>query len=98
MVVHYAGVACEMDAIMEIAGRHELLVIEDDAQGMGSSYKGRPLGSIGHLAAVSFHETKNIISGEGGALLVNSADISERAEMIQGERHQPGPVFQRPGG
>ena len=83
VVVHYAGVACEMDAIMEIAGRHGLLVIEDDAQGMGSSYKGRPLGSIGHLAAVSFHETKNIISGEGGALLVNSAHFSERAEMIR---------------
>jgi dTDP-4-amino-4,6-dideoxygalactose transaminase len=83
VVVHYAGVACEMDAIMAIANRHNLLVIEDDAQGMGSSYKGRPLGSIGHLAAVSFHETKNIISGEGGALLVNSPRFSERAEMIR---------------
>lgn len=83
VVVHYAGVACEMDAIMEIANRHKLLVIEDDAQGIGSSYKGRPLGSIGHLAAVSFHETKNIISGEGGALLVNSPRFSERAEMIR---------------
>jgi dTDP-4-amino-4,6-dideoxygalactose transaminase len=83
VVVHYAGVACEMDTIMEIAGRHGLLVIEDDAQGMGSSYKGRPLGSIGHLAAVSFHETKNIISGEGGALLVNASRFSERAEMIR---------------
>ncbi len=83
MVVHYAGVACEMDAIMAIANRHNLLVIEDDAQGMGSSYKGRPLGSIGHLAAVSFHETKNIISGEGGALLVNSSRFSERAEIIR---------------
>jgi dTDP-4-amino-4,6-dideoxygalactose transaminase len=83
VVVHYAGVACEMDAIMEIAGRHDLLVIEDDAQGMGSSYKGRPLGSIGHIAAVSFHETKNIISGEGGALLVNSPHLIERAEIIR---------------
>jgi dTDP-4-amino-4,6-dideoxygalactose transaminase len=83
VVVHYAGVACEMDAIMAIANRHNLLVIEDDAQGMGSSYKGRPLGSIGHLAAVSFHETKNIISGEGGALLVNSPRFTERAEMIR---------------
>ena len=83
VVVHYAGVACEMDTIMEIANNHKLLVIEDDAQGMGSSYKGRPLGSIGHLAAVSFHETKNIISGEGGALLVNSPQFSERAEMIR---------------
>ena len=83
VVVHYAGVACEMDTIMEIANKHKLLVIEDDAQGLGSSYKGRPLGSIGHLAAVSFHETKNIISGEGGALLVNSPQFSERAEMIR---------------
>jgi dTDP-4-amino-4,6-dideoxygalactose transaminase len=83
VVVHYAGVACEMDTIMAIADRHKLLVIEDDAQGIGSSYKGRPLGSIGHLAAVSFHETKNIISGEGGALLVNSPRFSERAEMIR---------------
>ena len=83
VVVHYAGVACEMDAIMAIAGRHDLLVIEDDAQGMGSSYKGRPLGSIGHIAAVSFHETKNIISGEGGALLLNSPHLSERAEIIR---------------
>jgi len=82
VAVHYAGVACEMDTIMEIANRHRLLVIEDNAQGLGSSYKGRPLGSIGHLAALSFHETKNIISGEGGALLVNSAKFSERAEMI----------------
>ena len=83
VVVHYAGVACEMDAIMEIAERHGLLVIEDDAQGMGSSYKGRPLGSIGHLAAVSFHETKNIISGEGGALLVNAPRFIERAEVVR---------------
>lgn len=83
VAVHYAGVACEMDTIMEIAGRHGLLVIEDDAQGMGSSYKERPLGSIGHLATVSFHETKNIISGEGGALLVNSPRFIERAEMIR---------------
>jgi dTDP-4-amino-4,6-dideoxygalactose transaminase len=83
VVVHYAGVACEMDTILEIADRNQLLVIEDDAQGIGSSYKGRPLGSIGHLAAVSFHETKNIISGEGGALLVNSSNFSKRAEMIR---------------
>lgn len=80
--VHYAGVACEMDAIMDIARRHNLLVIEDAAQGVMSSYKGRPLGSIGHLAAMSFHETKNIISGEGGALLVNAPEYAERAEII----------------
>jgi dTDP-4-amino-4,6-dideoxygalactose transaminase len=83
VVVHYAGVACEMDTIMDIARRHELLVIEDNAQGLGSSYKNRPLGSIGDLAAISFHETKNIISGEGGALLVNSSRFGERAEMIR---------------
>jgi dTDP-4-amino-4,6-dideoxygalactose transaminase len=81
--VHYAGVACEMDAIMEIADRHGLLVIEDAAQGVLSTYKGRPLGSIGHMAAFSFHETKNLISGEGGALLLNDERFVERAEMIR---------------
>lgn len=83
VVVHYAGVACEMDTIMAIARRHELLVIEDNAQGLGARYKNRPLGSIGDLATLSFHETKNIISGEGGALLVNSSHFSERAEVIR---------------
>lgn len=81
--VHYAGVACEMDTIMAIAARHHLLVIEDAAQGILSTYKGRPLGSIGHMAALSFHETKNIISGEGGALLVNDPRFAERAEIIR---------------
>jgi dTDP-4-amino-4,6-dideoxygalactose transaminase len=81
--VHYAGVGCEMDVIMDIAQRHGLLVIEDAAQGIMSSYKGRPLGSIGHMAALSFHETKNIISGEGGALLINDPRFSERAEIIR---------------
>ena len=81
--VHYAGVACEMDTIMEIAERHNLIVIEDAAQGIESNYKGRPLGSIGHLATLSFHETKNIISGEGGALLVNDPEMCERAEIIR---------------
>jgi dTDP-4-amino-4,6-dideoxygalactose transaminase len=81
--VHYAGVGCEMDAIMGIAAHHNLLVIADAAQGIMSSYKGRPLGSIGHLAALSFHETKNIISGEGGALLVNDPELAERAEIIR---------------
>lgn len=81
--VHYAGVSCEMDTIMEIARRHNLLVIEDAAQGIMSTYKGRPLGSIGHMAALSFHETKNIISGEGGALLINDPRFVERAEMIR---------------
>ncbi len=81
--VHYAGVACEMDTIMEIAKRHNLLVIEDAAQGMMSRYKGHALGSIGHLGAYSFHETKNIISGEGGALLINDNRLISRAEIIR---------------
>lgn len=81
--VHYAGVACEMDKIMEIANKHNLLVIEDAAQGISSTYKGRPLGSIGHLAAFSFHETKNVISGEGGALIINDQRFIERAEIIR---------------
>jgi dTDP-4-amino-4,6-dideoxygalactose transaminase len=81
--VHYAGVACEMDAIMSIAQTHGLLVIEDAAQAILARYKGRPLGSIGHMAALSFHETKNIISGEGGALLVNDPVFVERAEIIR---------------
>lgn len=81
--VHYAGVACEMDSIMDIARRHNLLVVEDAAQGVMSSYKGKPLGSIGDLAAVSFHETKNVISGEGGALLVKNPRFAERAEIIR---------------
>jgi dTDP-4-amino-4,6-dideoxygalactose transaminase len=83
VAVHYAGVACEMDTIMGIASRHNLLVIEDAAQGIMSTYKGQALGAIGHMGAYSFHETKNIISGEGGALLVNSDKFSERAEIIR---------------
>jgi dTDP-4-amino-4,6-dideoxygalactose transaminase len=82
-VVHYAGVACEMDAIMEIARRRKLMVIEDAAQAIMSTYKGRPLGTIGELGALSFHETKNIISGEGGALLCRDAELAERAEIIR---------------
>jgi dTDP-4-amino-4,6-dideoxygalactose transaminase len=81
--VHYAGVACDMDLIMEIAGRHHLFVIEDAAQAIDSYYKGKPLGSIGHLAAFSFHETKNIISGEGGMLVINEERFAERAEIIR---------------
>jgi len=81
-VVHYAGVSCEMDEIMAIAQRHNLLVIEDAAQGYEAYYKGRPLGSIGHFAAMSFHETKNVISGEGGALFVNDAAYTDLAEII----------------
>jgi len=81
--VHYAGVACEMDTIMAIARDHNLLVIEDAAQGIMATYKGRPLGSIGDLGCYSFHETKNIISGEGGALLINSPAFADRAEIIR---------------
>lgn len=81
--VHYAGVACEMDAIMAIAERHGLMVIEDAAQGVMASYKGKPLGSIGDLGCYSFHETKNVISGEGGALLVNAPQFIQQAEIIR---------------
>jgi len=81
--VHYGGVGCAMDAIMEIAKKNDLTVIEDAAQGTMSSYKDRPLGGIGHMAALSFHETKNIISGEGGALLLNDPEYIDRAEIIR---------------
>ncbi len=80
--VHYAGVACDMDHIMEIANRHNLLVVEDAAQAIDSYYKGRPLGTIGHLSAFSFHETKNVISGEGGMLGINDERFIRRAEII----------------
>ncbi len=82
VVVHYAGVAAEMDAILSIAESAGLFVIEDAAQGVMCSYKGRALGTMGHLGAFSFHETKNVISGEGGALLVNDPRLVERAEVI----------------
>jgi dTDP-4-amino-4,6-dideoxygalactose transaminase len=82
VVVHYAGVACEMDAIMAIAEEHRLTVIEDAAQGVMASYRGRALGAIGHLGAFSFHETKNLISGEGGAMLVNDERFKDRAEIL----------------
>ncbi len=81
--VHYAGVACEMDSIMMVAERHGLAVVEDAAQGIMSSYKGCALGSIGSLGAYSFHETKNVISGEGGSLLVNDREMASRAEVIR---------------
>ena len=91
--VHYAGVACEMDAIMDIAGRHGLKVVEDAAQGVMSSYKGQALGGIGDLGAFSFHETKNVISGEGGALLVNDPDMVMRAEIIREKGTDRGRFF-----
>jgi dTDP-4-amino-4,6-dideoxygalactose transaminase len=85
--VHYAGVACDMDIIMDVANRHNLFVVEDAAQAIDSFYTGkdgikRPLGGIGHLAAFSFHETKNIISGEGGMLVINDPQFAKRAEII----------------
>lgn len=82
-VVHYAGVSCEMDTIMSIASRHGLAVVEDAAQGIYSSYRGRPLGTIGDIGCLSFHETKNVISGEGGALLLRDPALTERAEIIR---------------
>ncbi len=81
--VHYAGVACEMDTIMDIAHRHGLMVVEDAAQGVMSSYKGRPLGTIGDFGCYSFHETKNYSMGEGGALLINNAAFIEKAEILR---------------
>ena len=81
--VHYAGVSCEMDTIMAIASKHGLKVVEDAAQGVMATYKGKALGSIGSLGTYSFHETKNVISGEGGALLVNDPELAGRAEIIR---------------
>jgi dTDP-4-amino-4,6-dideoxygalactose transaminase len=80
--VHYAGIACDMDMIMNIANRHNLFVVEDAAQAIDSFYNGRPLGSIGHLGAFSFHETKNIIAGEGGMLAINDDRFLRRSEII----------------
>jgi len=81
--VHYAGMSCDMDAIFDIAERHKLMVIEDAAQGLCASYKGRPLGTIGALGTFSFHETKNIVAGEGGALVVNDPKLLDRALTIR---------------
>ena len=81
--VHYAGVACQMDVIMAIAKKHNLLVIEDAAQGVNATFNGQYLGTIGHLGCYSFHETKNFISGEGGALVINDSRFVERAEIIR---------------
>lgn len=83
VVVHYAGVSCDMDSIMEIAAVHGLWVIEDAAQGLMSKYKGRSLGTIGHMGTFSFHETKNYTCGEGGALIINDRSLVDRAEILQ---------------
>ena len=82
VALHYAGVGCEMDSIVEVAERHKLSIVEDAAQGLLAGYRGRPLGSFGQLGALSFHETKNLISGEGGALLINDPRYVERAEIL----------------
>jgi dTDP-4-amino-4,6-dideoxygalactose transaminase len=81
--VHYAGIACDMDAIMALADKYNLFVVEDAAQAVDSYYKNKPLGSFGHLAAFSFHETKNVISGEGGMLVINEEKFIKRAEIIR---------------
>jgi dTDP-4-amino-4,6-dideoxygalactose transaminase len=91
--VHYAGVSCEMDAINAIANRHNLRVVEDAAQGMMASYKSRPLGALGDLGSFSFHETKNVTSGEGGSLLVNDPDLVLRAEIIREKGTDRGRFF-----
>ncbi|MCR5577528.1 MAG: dTDP-4-amino-4,6-dideoxygalactose transaminase [Oscillospiraceae bacterium] len=83
VAMHYAGVACEMDTIMDVARRHGLLVVEDAAQAVMSTYKGRPLGTIGDIGCYSFHETKNYSMGEGGALVLNRPELVERAEILR---------------
>jgi dTDP-4-amino-4,6-dideoxygalactose transaminase len=91
--VHYAGVSCEMDSIVEIAQRHNLRIVEDAAQGVMASYKGRALGAIGDLGSFSFHETKNIISGEGGSLLVKDTELVLRAEIMREKGTDRGRFF-----
>ncbi|NQT27326.1 dTDP-4-amino-4,6-dideoxygalactose transaminase [candidate division KSB1 bacterium] len=82
VLIHYGGVACDMDAILSIARKHSLVLIEDAAQAIDACYQNKPLGSLGHMAAFSFHETKNVISGEGGLLVINDVSLVERAELI----------------
>ncbi len=91
--VHYAGVACDMDAIAAIAARHGLRIVEDAAQGIMSGYKGRPLGAIGDIGCFSFHETKNVISGEGGSLLVNDPELVQTAEIMREKGTDRGRFF-----
>lgn len=83
VVVHYAGISCDMDKVLKLAKKYNLFLIEDAAQAINSFYKGKPLGSFGHLSTFSFHETKNIISGEGGALVINDSSFIERSEIIR---------------
>ncbi len=82
VVVHYGGVACEMDQLLELCNEHEISLVEDAAQAIEASYKGRPLGSFGDCATFSFHETKNVVSGEGGLLVINNEELLKRAEII----------------
>jgi dTDP-4-amino-4,6-dideoxygalactose transaminase len=91
--IHYAGVCCEMDSIVAIARRHDLRIVEDAAQGIMASYKGRALGAIGDLGSFSFHETKNIISGEGGSLLVRDPELVIRAEIMREKGTDRGRFF-----
>jgi dTDP-4-amino-4,6-dideoxygalactose transaminase len=93
VVVHYAGVGCEMDTILDVAERHGVPVIEDNAHGLFGRYRGRSLGTLGCLATLSFHETKNFICGEGGALLINDPRLIERAEIIREEGTDRGRFF-----
>jgi dTDP-4-amino-4,6-dideoxygalactose transaminase len=95
VVVHYAGVACEMNTIMALTRHRKLWLFEDAAQALMATYDDRPLGSFGHLAAVSFHETKNVIAGEGGALLVNTADLAQRAEILREKGTNRSQFFRR---
>ena len=81
--VHYAGIACEMDSILDLAQKHRILVVEDAAQGVNAKYKGRFLGTLGDIGAYSFHETKNFICGEGGAIVLNKREFTERAEIVR---------------
>jgi dTDP-4-amino-4,6-dideoxygalactose transaminase len=91
--VHYAGVGCEMDAILEIAQRHNISVVEDNAHGLFARYKGQYLGTFGTMATQSFHETKNVTCGEGGALLINDPQYSERAEIVREKGTNRSPFF-----
>ena len=91
--VHYAGVSCEMDTIAAIAARHGLRIVEDAAQGIMAGYKGRPLGAIGDIGCLSFHETKNVISGEGGSLLVNDPELVQTAEIMREKGTDRGRFF-----
>ena len=96
VVVHYAGIACDMDAILALAQPHGIPVIEDNAHGLFGAYRGRPLGSFGALSTLSFHETKNFTCGEGGALVINDAALIERAEIVREKGTNRSTVLPRP--